>query len=554
MKKKWSILTALVFMLSVFLVACGSTGEKEESNGKGKGDGKLAAKQVLKTIETSNLPSLDPAIATDAVSFLALNNVMEGLYRLGEGDKLVPGVAEKHDVSPDGKKYTFMLRKDAKWSNGKPVIAKDFEFAWKRAIDPATKSKYAYIMGDIKNANKIMAKEAQPSELGVKAVNDTTLEVELETAIPYFDKLTTFGTFMPLNEEFVKAQGNKYALEATTALYNGPFVLTDWVQEKGWTYKKNDQYWDKATVKLEEIQTNVVKEIQTRVNMYNTNEADFSVISGDVVKSFKDKPDLGAREEATTFFLRMNQKKEALANKNVRKAIALAFDKKSYAEELLGDGSKPIDALVPGNWAKGPDTKTGKDFRETNGNLSSYNVAEAQKAWEAAKKELGKDEVAIELLSSDTEVGKRTAEYLQGQLQKNLPGLKINVKIQPFKQQLELVDKMEYDISYGGWGPDYEDPMTFLDMFITDNSHNSMGFSNAKYDDLIKKSKVDLLSDLPKRWESLLEAEKILVAEEYAIAPVYQRARAYVLRPNVKGLVSHKIGGDYSYKWVSIVE
>jgi oligopeptide transport system substrate-binding protein len=547
MKKKSTIILALFLLLSTFLAACGGSGDKKETGGESSGGTKPAGKQVLKVRSEETLPSLDPGKASDAVSFVVLNNVMEGLYRLDDNDKPVLGIAAK-EPKKEGKKYTFTLRSDAKWSNGDPVTAKDFEFAWKRVVDPTTKSEYSYIMNVLKNAKKIINSELPPAELGVKAVNDTTLEVELENDVPYFLSLTTFGSFMPLNEKFVKEKGKDFALKTDTFLYNGPFKLTDWGQEKGWTYVKSDTYWDKDKVKLDEIKVTVIEDNQSAVNLYKTKELDWTFITGDFVDTFKSDPSLKVFEEATTFFIRFNQKQEVMKNKNARKALAMTFDKAPYVKTVLNNGSIPTDGLMPGKWLDGPD---GKDFREVNGNLISYNAEEAKKAWTEAKKELGKDKIAIEFLVRDREDHKKAGEYLKEQMEKNLPGLTINLKLQPFKQQIDLMSKLDYTMTLGGWGADFEDAVTFLDLFRSDSGQNQMAFANQKFDELIDKAKGEWLTDLPKRQEALLQAEKILLAEEYALAPFYQRSRTYLERAGVKGIAMHQVGGEVSYKWAS---
>ncbi len=229
---------------------------------------------------------MDTARATDTDSGQVMRNVFEGLYNLGEGNKPVPGVAKSHEVSGDKTKYTFHLR-DSKWSNGTPVTAKDFVFAWQRAVDPATASEYAFLFFDIKNATKINNKELPADQLGVKAVDDHTFEVELERPVPYFISLTAFPTFLPINEEFFKAQGDKYALEDNTILYNGAFTLSDWKHEQSFKFKKNPTYWDKDTVKLEEINFNVVKEKSTEVNLFESKQLDRIKLTSDFVDKYK---------------------------------------------------------------------------------------------------------------------------------------------------------------------------------------------------------------------------------------------------------------------------
>ncbi|CAM4244293.1 peptide ABC transporter substrate-binding protein [Bacillus manliponensis] len=559
--KKMTAVVAPVLAMSVALTACSGSGETEKANTKPKDEKasgeKLAAKQVLNVASSSEIPSMDSAKATDAVSFLVLNNVMEGLYRLDKDNKPTPGVAESHEKSEDGKVYTFKLRKDAKWSNGDPVTANDFVFAWKRLVNPDTAAEYAFIANDIKNAKAISEGKAAPDTLGVTAVDDHTFKVELENPIPYFIELTTFGSFMPLNEKFVTAQADKYGLESNTTIYNGPFALTEWKHEQGWKYEKNDQYWDNKTVKLEEINVSVVKETSTAVNLYESGEIDRVGLTAEYVDKYKDKKDeFNTELDVSTFFLRFNQKRGGqdtiFANTKVRQAFAKAYDKDALATVILNDGSKGANYLVPEGLATGPDKK---DFRKSNGEIKAvkYDAKEAKKLWEEAKKELGQDQITVEFLNYDGDSAKKIGEYLKEQFEKNLPGLTVSLKSQPFKQKLDLETKEDYDLSYAGWGPDYADPMTFIDMFETGNSHNQMSYSNAEYDAIVQKGKGELLTDVKKRWEELGKAEKILL-EEAAIAPLYQRGTSYAQRPYVKDIASHNIGGDFSYKWAYITD
>ena len=548
MKKKLSLFLVLLLAVTTFLAACG--GNNDTAKDKGGTANKPAEKkeQVLNLLDSSEIPSLDSALATDQVSFIVLNNVMEGLYRLGKDNKPVPGVAESYEVSEDGKVYTFKLRKDAKWSNGDPVTAHDFVFAWRKVLDPKTASEYAYIMYDIKNAEEVNQGKLPVDQLGVKALDDHTLQVELKNPIPYFISLTVFGSFMPQNEKFVKEQGDKYGLEANTTLYNGPFVLSEWKHEQGWTYKKNPNYWDKDNVKLETINVKIVKDTATAVNLYDTKKVDRVGLTAEFVDKYKNDKNFHTELDPSIFWLRMNTKNELLKNVNARKAIAMAIDKQALVDTLLNNGTIPANYIVPKDFVQGPN---GKDFRDENGDLVKYDVEEAKKLWEQAKKELGKDKFTIELLNFDGDTAKKTGEYLKEQLEKNLPGLTVNIKQQPFKQKLELESNMQYDLSFSGWGPDYQDPMTFLELWVTNNPHNQTGWSNAEYDKLIKDAKTTLLSDLQARWDAMLKAEKLLF-EEMPVAPLYQRGSAYLQREYVKGIVSHPFGGDYSYKWAYI--
>ncbi|ACK59899.1 TPA: peptide ABC transporter substrate-binding protein [Bacillus cereus] len=564
-RKKMKKLTAVVvpvLAMSVALTACsGSGGEKKttttsNSGEEKKSDIKYAAKQVLNRTENQEIPTMDTSKSTDTLGAQILGNTMEGLYRLDKDNKPIPAAAESSTKSEDGKKYTFKLRKDAKWSNGDPVTAKDFVFAWQRLLDKNTAAEYAFIAYYIKNAEAINKGEKPATELGAKAVDDYTLEVELEKPVPYFLNLLAFPSYYPLNEKFVKEKGDKYGLEADTTVYNGPFVMSSWKHEQGWQLKKNDKYWDKKTVKLEEINYSVVKEVATKVNLYDTGSIDFTLLSGEFVDKYKsNKEEYGEYAESSTFFLRLNQKRNGqdtpLKSKKLREAIALSVDKKGLANVILNNGSKATDQLVPKGLATGPD---GKDYQDTFKNGLKYNPKKGAAAWEEAKKELGKDQVTIELLSYDDGTAKKIADYVKDQIEKNLKGVTINTKIQPFKQKLKLETAQDYEISYAGWSPDYADPMTFIDMFESKSPYNQMSYSNPKYDEMVGKAGNELMSDAKKRWETLGKAEKLFLEEDAGLVPLYQTGRSYVMKPNVKGIVKHNISPEYSFKWAYVTE
>ncbi|UNP74772.1 peptide ABC transporter substrate-binding protein [Bacillus nitratireducens] len=564
-RKKMKKLTAVVvpvLAMSVALTACsGSGGEKKttttsNSGEEKKSDIKYAAKQVLNRTENQEIPTMDTSKSTDTLGAQILGNTMEGLYRLDKDNKPIPAAAESSTKSEDGKKYTFKLRKDAKWSNGDPVTAKDFVYGWQRLLDKNTAAEYAFIAYYIKNAEAINKGEKPGTELGAKAVDDYTLEVELEKPVPYFLNLLAFPSYYPLNEKFVKEKGEKFGLEADTTLYNGPFVMASWKHEQGWQLKKNDKYWDNKTVKLEEINYSVVKEVATKVNLYDTGSIDFTLLSGEFVDKYKsNKDEYGEYSEASTFFLRLNQKRNGqdtpLKSKKLREAIALSIDKKGLANVILNNGSKATDQLVPKGLATGPD---GKDYQDTFKNGLKYDTKKGAAAWEEAKKELGKDQVTIELLSYDDGTAKKIADYFKDQIEKNLKGVTVTTKIQPFKQKLKLESAQDYEVSFAGWSPDYSDPMTFIDMFESKSPYNQMSYSNPKYDEMVQKAGNELLTDPKKRWETLGKAEKLFLEEDAGLVPLYQTGRAYVMKPNVKGIVKHNISPEYSFKWAYVTE
>jgi len=554
-------LISIMLVLSVFLAACG--GEKEEAGTtepvkdkeEDKGTTEEPAKevpQVLNLIEAAEIPSIDSSISEDAVGFNVLNNIMEGLYRLDQESLPVPAMAEGDpEISEDGLTYTFKIR-DAQWSNGTPVTAHDFVFAWQRAINPDTASPYGpYLMaGMVKNATEIGEGKAEIADLGITAEDDKTLVIQLDRPVPYFLSLMSFGTFYPLNEEFVTAQGDKYATNSEAMIYNGPFSLADWDGTGNWKYVKNDKYWDADTVKLDEIIVDVVKETSTAVKLYEQGKKDRVTLSAEYAMQYADDPTIINELETAVFYFKMNQVRDGkptpLANADIRNAIAKGYNKEELADAVLANGSIAANFLVPTEFTFDED---GKDFRDYSKEFSVYNVEEAQESWAKGLKALGTDKVTLEILGGDTENAKKQQEWFKSELERNLPGLTISLKEVPFAVRLELDDTSDYDIQSAGWGPDFQDPISFMELFVTTSPQNKMNYSNPAYDKLIESTKTTYANDPIKRFEVFAEAEKILLEDDVAIAPNYQRGRMVLMNPAVKGLATHPFGGDYSYKW-----
>ncbi|MCU9594807.1 ABC transporter substrate-binding protein [Caldibacillus thermolactis] len=559
--KKWSILLVAVLVVSMVLAACG--GGKDEGSTKNSSgeDAAKAEEQVLNFINGDYIPSMDPSKVTDEYGFQFVGATMEGLYRLGEDGEIKEGIAKgEPEVSEDGLTWTFKLREDAKWSNGDPVTAHDFVYSWQRAVKPETKSEYGpYMMaGVIKNADEISKGELPVEELGVKAIDDYTLEVQLANPTPYFESLTTFGTFMPLNQKFVEEHGENFATSEATLLFNGPFKLDikddnqNITQANEWKLVKNEDYWDADTVQLEEINFVVSKDPQTNVNLYNEGDIDRADLSADLVDQYISHDDYRIVPQASVFYLKMNQERKGeqtpLANKNIRNAINNAIDREALVN-VLNNGSIAATGLIPKDFVTVPG---GGDFREENGDFAAYDKDTALEAWNKGLEELGVDSIELELLTDDAEGATKTFnENLAHQLETNLPGLKVNIKPVPFKNRLQLDTDQDYELQVAGWGPDYLDPFTFLSLFVTDGGNNKMGYSNAEYDQLI--SETQTTTDQEQRYQKFLEAEKILL-EESGIAPLYQRARSQLHSPKIQGEVINKFGATYEWKWAYVAE
>ncbi|UOQ92171.1 peptide ABC transporter substrate-binding protein [Halobacillus shinanisalinarum] len=554
MKKANWLFLALALVLSVTLAACnGGSSEETSSDSSSEGDaeGSGDSEQVLNIIETAEIPTMDASLAADAVTMQWLATTTDGLYRLGENTQPEPGIAKEHTVSDDGLTWTFTLREDATWSNGDPVTAHDFVFAWQRAVNPDTGSEYGpYMMGGvIKNATSISEGETPVEELGVKAVDDYTLEVNLEKPTPYFESMTTFGTFLPLNQEFVENHGEDYGLEAETLLSNGPFVLSEWNHGQDFVLKKNENYWDADKVKLNQINVSIVKETASAVNLYETGEIDRVNLTSEFVDEYRTSEEFRTIEEPTVFYLKLNQEHEVLSNVNARKALQLAIDRQSMVDVILNNGSIPSGGVVPASFTQHPET--GEDFREINGTLVESNLEKAKELWAKAKEELGVQEVELGYIGGDTEVSQNLDAYIKDQLEQ-LEGLTINVESLPFQVKLDRDKSMDYDIQSTGWAPDYMDPNTFLNIWVTDGGNNKTGYSSKEYDALIEKAGAELAQKPVERFETFLEAEKMLIQEDAVLVPLYQRALAQLKKPYVKNVSVNPMSPDYTYKYAYI--
>lgn len=546
--KKLRVFLALM-MVVVMLTSCG--GQSGDTSGADSG------KKVLNVGRMTELFDMDSCIATEADCLEMVSAIVEPLYYCDTNGVPTPGLAESNEVSADGKTWTFHIRENANWSNGTPVTANDFVFAWKRLVDPATAAEYAFIaeVAAIKNASPIIAGEMDKEQLGVSAKDDKTFVVELENPVPFFLNLMTFPSFCPINQEFYESVGDQYALGAENMIFCGPFIMSAW-EVGGNTYQlqKNPDYYNADGVKIDEINFQIIKDVQQTMLAYENGQLDYVRLSGDLISKYQDTPGFTRIEEGYLWYLSPNlnpksdEFKTGLENVNLRKAIALSYDKEAICNEILKDGSVPADFAIPFKLAVGPD---GKDFRETAGTYLATDKEKAKEYWEQAKKELGTDSVTIELLFDDSESTPLIAQYLQSEIESNLPGVKIELKSQPKKSRMELMQNREYELGLSRWGPDYADPLTYLDMWITGGTYNYGEWSNSEYDSIIEKAKIGDYPDANARWEALKKAEQ-LAMDDAVVFPVYQKGSAVMLRPGLTGMTFFPVGVGTIYTNVDI--
>lgn len=535
---------ALVF-LSLFTIGLlGACGNKQ----------KTASKQVLTWTETSTLATQDQSLATDSLSFQTLLNTQEGLYRLDKQQKPKLALAKSVKISNDGKTYDFILRPNAKWSNGDPVTAKDFVYAYKRTVTPSTKASMAFYFYQIENAEAINKGQKDVSELGVKALAKDHLQIKLTRPVSYFKRLLAFPLFFPQNEKIVKKYGDLYGTQAKYTVANGPYILKNWTgTNKKWTLVKNKTYWDAKNVKLDQVNELVTESTTTSYNLYNSNKVDATGLLGQQVAANKNSPAYHERLASAIQRLELNEEKvPAFKNKNIRQAFSYAIDRKSLVNDVLADGSVAAKGFVPSGMGSNP--QTGQAFQDEAYVKSavSYDLKKANALLEKGYQETGITTLNVELSVSDTDSAKKIAEFLQSSLER-LPNVKVTITSIPYTQLITRQAAKDYELTVKNWQAIIADPINFLDVFESNSSYNNSGWKNAEYDRLLDEAENKYGAQPEKRWQLLVKAEKLLMEDQGTI-PLLQVAKPQLLRPSVKGVYFNPTGIPYDFKTVSLAE
>jgi len=533
MHKSKKVVIAML-MASVLLAACG----KATSDTK-----KDSASLGLNT----EVASLDTLKAQDPNSFDVQATLINGLYKMKAKDKVVPDIAKGMPIkSKNNTVYTINLRHNAKWSNGASVTADDFVYAWQRGANPTTKSNYGYIIQTIvKNGNKIAAGKMAASKLGVQATSKYQLKVTLQKSTPYFTSLLTFNPYFPQNRKFVTKQGKKYATSPSTMIYNGPFKLKTYHQgATSFTLTKNKKYVGSTKAKLKNLTFKIIKSTSTGLNEFTAKKLDMTFLSGNLVKNNKSKAAFKTIDNSMVTYLEfnLNKKNSAYTNKNFRKAVSNAINTKQLAKQILADGSSALTGYIPPKFVE--NSATGKDFRTEGGDLNVPDQKKVSNYWKAAQKELGKKNLSVQLLIDDEDWQKTMGEYIQSQLEKNMPGLKVTIKSLPQQQELALFAAGKFELCLAQWGPDYQDPNTYLANFT---SGHAVGFDNKKYDAYMTAANGKDVNDTAKRFADLHQAENYLVKDQSALVPLNQQVYSIMQNTSLKGIQHHMVGGPFTY-------
>lgn len=529
MLKKILALALAIVMLAAVITACGS------------GSSVASDKNSVVATVGPEPETIDPAMNTSADGAIYINHVFEGLTRLDKNGNTIKGIAKDWKISDDGTKYTFTLRNDAKWSDGQPVTAKDFEYAWKRALAPETASDYATQLYYLKNGEEYNTKKCDADQVGVKATGDYTLEVELKAPTAYFIDLTNFPTYFPVRKDIIEKNGDKWTQSPDTYIGNGPYKVTAWEHNSKIVMEKNDNYWDtKLARNISKIDFVLTDDHPAALSAFENGEHNFN----DGLIPTDELPGLIADGKTTPVpelgvnYVTFNVKKAPLDNVKVRKALGMAIDSKFLIEKVLQGGQKSAPGFVPFGMP-GLDPK--KDFRTEKGAESFWketaDIEGAKKLLAEAGYPDGKGLPELEYSTNANDVNNKSAEALQNMWAQI--GVKVKITTMEWKVFLPYRTEKKHTVTRGAWSGDYTDPMTFMDLFITNGPNNDADWSNAEYDKLIKEAQST--NDQKVRMPALHKAEKILM-EDAPIVPFAFRNKNSLVDPKLKGVYQSPLG------------
>ena len=544
LRKILAMVMALALLCATF-TACGDTSGTSSSAGTSStasetGDSSAAEEGetatggsggTLNMRNTMEPTSLNTLLATYAYDFTPINAMIECLYRDDENDVPQPAGAETVDISDDKLVYTFHLREDAVWSNGDPVVATDYEFAWQQALNPEVASDYAYMLYFIHNAQPYFNGEVEWSEVGVKVIDEYTLEVTLDNPLPYATDLFAFPTLAPINQKFYEEVGaDKYATDAEYFCCNGMYELTEWSHNSQIVFQKREDYWNADAVGPDEIVYKIITDSQAGLNSYLSREIDYTDLdSGEVVQQAEAAGfEVGVKPARSSYYLIVNTEDEFMSNQNLRLALAYSIDKQALVDTVYQNDNQPMTSFTPPAIMGANDSSFQEALVAERGEMypASGDLEKAQEYLQAALEELGctVDELNLSIDCADDSLRLNCATFLQEQWRQNLGIENIAVNSMQTKQVSANRQSGDYCMSLGGWSPDYNDAINFLDLWVTDGGNNDSFWSNEEYDNLIAQATAE--ADEEVRQQYLFDAEEILAAE-MPVIPLYWQCQNY---------------------------
>lgn len=488
----------------------------------------------------------DPGLNAATDGGHVINNLFDGLTRETRTGGIEPAQAESWEMSDDGLTWTFKLREGLKWSDGSPLTAKDFEYSWKRAADPVTASEYATMMTNyIAGAQEFFLssedeRQAARDAMGVKAIDDTTLEVKLINPVPYFLSLVSFYTFAPVKEDIVEANGEGWEKNAANCISNGPFKLTEYQTGSHLSMVKNENYWDAANVKLNGIQALMIVEGTTALNGYESGE--IQVLDGIVVDEIprlqRDDPYFAIVPQVGTYYVNFNVDDPTMSNVSLRKAFALAMDRAKFVEQVTKGGQVPATGFIPSSL----NYSDGNPCRELDENgipVPEFGIDPNQALADEAKALMaeagypnGEGLPEITFLYNTNDNNKRIAEALQGMWKENL-GVDVKLRNEDWAVFQESRRNGNYQIARGGWIGDYADPMTMLELFTASSGNNDPQWRyredpTAPHDKTLNPEQKDFEDQIIKARETsgtdrdaALKAAEQIFMDNMPAAPIY---------------------------------
>ena len=543
-----------------------SSAESTESTASGDStpaaSGDATATFTPKTVDAAKTISLNAGMeptglntltSTYSIEFSMFKHMYECLVTLDDDDNAAPGAAESWDYDEDTLTYTFHLRKDGVWTNGDPVTAKDFEFAWSQVLNPDVASDYGYFLYFIKNAEKYFNGEVSWDDVGVKVVDDYTLEVTMEQPTPYALFLFSFGTLAPVNQRFYEAVGaDLYSTEAQYFCTNGPFALTEWSHNDKIVMQKNDAWHGAADVEVEEIDWKIITDSNAALSSFLAGDLDMVGLgTGELIKQAEAAgATVQSYDDGSAFYIYFNNNDQYLSNVNLRRALFNAIDAQKEIDTVWQNNNLPMTSFT----APGVKASDGTSFASKVGELYAPS-RDQEKAKDYLATALSELNCTVDDLSAhlsidcgDSATAIAEASFYQEQWRQVL-GIEVTVNSMITKQGSQNRTTGNYVMSITGWGPDYNDPNTFLDLWVTDGGNNQTGFSNERYDELIDLAATE--TDLEKRESYFIECEQI-IADQLPVGPAFWRAPSYACSDKIKGGMHRSTFQDINAVYVKL--